>query len=88
MECPKCGGGTFLSEEELIKIIEEPRKSTKAVIRATYQCRACSEKFTRLQMDDLEKRGGPKSTPINYQQQYQRQETSETEAVPESLKFF
>ncbi len=55
MECPKCGGGAFLSEEELIKILEgtEP---LRMIIKSVYQCRACMEKFSRLVSDNIEAR--------------------------------
>ncbi len=54
-ECPKCGGGAFLSEEELVRIMENTAPM-KVVAKATYQCRACSERFSRLVCDDLEAR--------------------------------
>jgi hypothetical protein len=55
MECPKCGGGAFLSEEELIKILEgtEP---LQILIKNIYQCRACAERFSRLVSDNLSSR--------------------------------
>jgi hypothetical protein len=58
MECPKCGGGAFLSEEELVRIIENVAPM-KVVSKATYQCRACSERFSRLTCDDLDSRKKP-----------------------------
>lgn len=54
-ECPKCGGGAFLSEEELVRIMENTTPM-KVVAKATYQCRACSERFSRLVCDDLNAR--------------------------------
>lgn len=54
-ECPKCGGGAFLSEEELVRIMENTAPM-KVVAKATFQCRACSERFSRLVCDDLDAR--------------------------------
>jgi DNA-directed RNA polymerase subunit RPC12/RpoP len=81
MECPKCGGGAFVSEEDLIKILENT-DPIKAVIKIIYQCRACSEKFSRLVHDTLESRN--------------KETTETTTSVPtqdvpdpaESLSFF
>lgn len=89
MECPKCGGGCLLSEEELVKVLEErsAREVLRAIIKATYVCRACSEKFSRLFVDDLGKRKkppeksfAPSSPPAT--QEYQPSDPAE------GLKFF
>jgi len=85
MECPKCGGGCLLSEEELIKILEErtAKDVLRAVIKGTYVCRACTEKFSRLFIDDISKRKRPEETrPSLYQAQRQESDPAE------SLKFF
>ncbi|MFH1445028.1 MAG: hypothetical protein ABIF08_00935 [Nanoarchaeota archaeon] len=68
MECPKCGGGAFLSEEELVKILEgfEP---LRMIAKAKYQCRACSETFSRLICDTLEGRQKPPERPVFSSQQ-------------------
>jgi len=51
MNCPKCNGGSFVSEEELVQVMEgEP---ARLLLRATYSCRACNERYTRLVWDDL-----------------------------------
>jgi len=55
VECPKCGGGAFLSEEELVKVLENT-EPMKIIAKATYQCRACSERFSRLVCDTLDAR--------------------------------
>jgi len=47
MFCPKCGGGTFIADEELVKILEDSRP-LKAVIKIFYVCRACGDKFGRI----------------------------------------
>ena len=62
MECPKCGGGTYLHEEELVQVLEGTRP-LKAVLKATMVCRACAEKFSRLFVDTLENRKPPVSSP-------------------------
>ena len=54
-ECPKCGGGAFLSEEELVKVVENS-DPMKIIAKATYQCRACSERFSRLVCDAMDAR--------------------------------
>ena len=103
MECPKCGGGSFLSEEELVKVLEGSDPLT-VLLKLIYSCRACGEKFSRLFFDDLNSRR--KHTEVsaypqppqaqNYQSQnpappnpyqYQKGERSEEE-VAEGLKFF
>jgi hypothetical protein len=97
MECPKCSGGSFLSEEELVKVIENTDPH-RIVLKAIYTCRACQEKFSRLVWDDL----GPQRRHIHtpqgtyqpgmqgpnpYQYQQVQPAKKEEEAV-EGLKFF
>jgi len=95
MECPKCAGGSYLVDEDLIQILEKA-EPVKMLIKATYQCRACSDRFTRLYYDLLEARKKPEmhymQAPQQYQQQYQNQyqqpqQESEDEP-PTGLKFF
>lgn len=85
MECPKCSGGSYLAEEELVKVLEgtEP---LRIIARAVFVCRACSERFSRLIVDSLEARkkedvlgssGAPAGTAS----------TTATDAA-EGLKFF
>jgi len=51
MNCPKCNGGSFVSEEELVQVMDgEP---ARLLLRATFSCRACNERYTRLVWDDL-----------------------------------
>lgn len=89
MECPKCGGGCLLSEEELIKILEgRAREAIHAVVKGTYICRACTERFSRLFVDDLSLRKRP---PEVVPSQYANQPApvQETQSEPaENLKFF
>lgn len=91
MECPKCGGGCLLSEEELVKILEERvRDAVRAVVKASYVCRACSERFSRLFVDDLAKRNRPpESSPSQYSSTVQPTVTEQESPEPaEGLKFF
>lgn len=95
MECPKCGGGCLLSEEELVKILDErAERSVRAVIRGTYICRACTDKFTRLFMEDLSKRKKPEESRGQYiyqsppQQPPAAQQKEEPADPAEGLKFF
>jgi Zn-finger nucleic acid-binding protein len=98
MECPKCNGGSFLAEEELVKVIEgtEPHK---IVIKAVHSCRACQERFSRLVWADLGPhrkhvpmaptyQGQPSPNPYQYNQQPQAQPVKKDEEVVEGLKFF
>ena len=55
MNCPKCGGGAFLGEEDLVKVMDN-MQPMKLLIRQTFVCRACSEKFSRIVWDDFEAR--------------------------------
>jgi hypothetical protein len=51
MNCPKCNGGSFVSEEELVQVMDgEP---ARLLLKATFSCRACNERFSRLVWDDL-----------------------------------
>ncbi len=80
MDCPKCGGGAYLLEEELVKILENT-EPIKILLKAVYQCRACSEKFSRLVYDNLEARKKQEST--------EAPKHEKTEPVPvEGLRFF
>ncbi len=98
MQCPKCNSGSFLSEEELVKVIEgtEPQR---IIIRSTHTCMACHEKFSRLVWDEL----GPhrrhvqpqmpyqqaQQVPNPYQpQQPQHVQQKQDEPVVDGLKFF
>jgi hypothetical protein len=55
MYCPKCGGGAFVSDEELLKVMET-LKPMKMILKQTFVCRACTERFSRVVWDDLESR--------------------------------
>lgn len=101
MNCPKCNGGSFLTEEDLVKHIEstEPHK---IIIKATHTCMACQEKFSRLVWDDLgphRKHMLPGQPQYHQQPQYQQapspynypqaqQPEKKDEEVVDGLKFF
>lgn len=55
MNCPKCAGGAFLAEEDLVKVMDNVQPM-KLLIKQTFTCRACSEKFSRIVWDDFESR--------------------------------
>ncbi len=98
MECPKCGGGSFLADEDFVKILEGTDPAV-IVIKAIYVCRACGERFSRLFADDIANRKKPRTeshahAPVQYQQapnpynyQPKEKETTPDEAA-EGLKFF
>ena len=89
MFCPKCSGGGFLVDEELVKILDErsAARELRAILKATYVCRACSERFSRLHVDDLSKRKKPveQAAPIVATP---TQEPPSTGAPEEGLRFF
>jgi len=101
MQCPKCGGGSFLAEEELVKHIDtgEPHR---IIIRATHTCVSCSEKFSRLVWDELGPHRRHGQPQVMYQQQPQQQQApspyqypqqtqpsqAKQEEVVDGLKFF
>jgi hypothetical protein len=53
MFCPKCNGGTFIVEEDVIKVLETTTP-IKLVLKTTYMCRSCNEKFSRVGVEDIE----------------------------------
>jgi hypothetical protein len=104
MECPKCSGGAYLVEEDLIQVLENT-EPVKLMIKATYTCRACSERFTRVIYDDIDarkKQPDGMAPPSPYQtqpqqQSYQQESYSQSSVVrtddeeddaAENLKFF
>lgn len=77
MECPKCGGGTYLIDEELIKVLDNT-DPMKIMFKAIFTCRACSERFSRIYYDDL---GARKKPPEVRQYPYQGQPNQQYEQV-------
>jgi hypothetical protein len=53
MNCPKCDGGAYVSEEEVINVVENAVPA-KVILKVTYICKSCSERFTRIYLEDLE----------------------------------
>jgi hypothetical protein len=62
MNCPKCGGGAFLAEEDLVKVMDNVQPM-KLLVKQTFTCRACSEKFSRIVWDDFESRKKGSESP-------------------------
>jgi hypothetical protein len=55
MYCPKCSGGAFLSDEDLVKVLENTAPM-KLLIKQSFVCKACSERFSRVVWDDIDAR--------------------------------
>ena len=53
MNCPKCDGGAYVSEEEVINVVESVMPA-KVILKVTYVCKSCAERFTRVYLEDLE----------------------------------
>lgn len=92
MFCPKCGGGTYIVEEELVKILEGT-KPLQAVIKIAYACRACAERFSRIIHENLEEKKRDLSGVSPQATQYQGAPVSTSSAAPreentEGLRFF
>lgn len=58
MYCPKCNGGAYVAEEEAIKVLENTNP-IKMIMKVTYVCRSCNEKFSRVFCEDVEVRRRP-----------------------------
>ena len=85
MFCPKCGGGTFIADEELVKILEGSRP-LKAVVKIHYVCRACGDRFGRIIHEILEEKRRDLSG-VSVQPGSVSSTPTKTE-VPETLRFF
>jgi hypothetical protein len=55
MNCPKCQGGSYLADEEAVKVIETASPAV-IIIRQTFICRACADRFSRIVTDDAASR--------------------------------
>jgi phage terminase large subunit GpA-like protein len=53
LTCPKCGGGTYLVDEELVRVVENT-DPMKVIAKAIYQCRSCGERFSRLVVENID----------------------------------
>lgn len=58
MNCPKCNGGAYLSEEEVVKVLENTTP-IKVIMKVTYICKACNERFSRVFSEDVEAKKKP-----------------------------
>jgi len=58
LNCPKCSGGAYAADEELVKILENTTP-IKIVLKTTFVCRSCNERFSRIIYDDLDARKRP-----------------------------
>ncbi len=58
MNCPKCQGGAYLGEEDLVKVVENSTPM-RLLIKQTFVCRACAERFSRIISDDMDARRRP-----------------------------
>lgn len=86
MFCPKCGGGTFIADEELVRILEGSRP-LKAVVKIHYVCRACNDRFGRIIHENLEDKRRDLSG-VTAQSGSVQTSSSQPAEVPESLRFF
>ena len=86
MFCPKCGGGTFIADEELVKILEDSRP-LKAVIKIFYVCRACGDKFGRIIHEFLDNKKRDESG-VSVHPGAAPPIKSASEAAAEGLRFF
>ena len=55
MTCPKCQGGAYLADEDLVKVVESTTPM-KVLIKQTFVCRSCADRFSRIVSDDMEAR--------------------------------
>ncbi len=53
MNCPKCGGEAYLSDEEFAHAAEKVTPP-KLIVKATFVCNKCYDKFTRVLVHNLE----------------------------------
>ncbi len=53
MNCPKCQGGSYLADEDVSKILENTTPM-KILIKQTFVCRACGDRFSRIVVDDVD----------------------------------
>ncbi|MEM5871851.1 MAG: hypothetical protein QW051_03185 [Candidatus Aenigmatarchaeota archaeon] len=53
MNCPKCDGGAYVSEEEVVNIVQNITPP-RVILKVTYVCKSCGERFTRIYFEDIE----------------------------------
>ncbi len=78
MNCPKCNGGTYIVDEELVKVLENTTP-IKLILKVVYLCRSCGERFSRIVYEDIEtKKKEIETTPTQTPApSYQPQQTAE-----------
>ena len=66
MKCPRCGGESYVLDEEFVHMAEKI-SPPKLIIKSTFVCKSCSEKFTRVMAEDIGAKSGEseKSPSIN-----------------------
>jgi len=62
MNCPKCNGGAYVSDEEVVKVLESVTP-IKVILKVTYVCRSCGERFSRVFSEDIEAKRKEEWTP-------------------------
>jgi hypothetical protein len=55
MNCPKCDGGAYVSEEEVVNVLESITP-VRVIMKITYICKSCGERFSRVLFEDVETR--------------------------------
>ena len=96
MNCPKCQGGTYLADEDLVKA-SEGSSPPWVLIKQTFVCRACADKFSRIVADDVASRRIPLSSqssaaqaaqvpPVGSVYTYEKQKPQDNEPE-EKIKF-
>ncbi len=53
--CPKCNSRAYISDEEVVKVLENT-DPVKIILRITYVCRSCGERFTRVVTENVKAR--------------------------------
>ena len=64
MNCPKCGGEAFLSDEEFVGVVENITP-VKIIIKEIYVCKSCAERFSRINVMDIDAKKSEKSDITN-----------------------
>jgi hypothetical protein len=93
MNCPKCQGGTYLADEDLVKA-SESSSPPWVLIKQTFVCRACADRFSRIVSDDVASRRVPQASqssgaqPLPFESVYSPQRLKTHEKEPEEkIKF-
>ena len=87
MECPKCQGASYLSEEEFIQLLDS-MEPVRVITKGVYVCKICADKFTRIHIEDVEGKRRPAETAQAGQPGVSKPARAERSDIPETLKFF